>query len=371
MKTGIEMEFWVVDEYGDLCDGQDLTGAHERIEPEFIGPLLEVRTEPHERNVDLGRDLRRTLRAAIQEARAAGKHLVPLGTPVGPASPPATTERGRLFGTIYGEGVEPAKNCAGTHIHFERDRPRRQLNLLTALDPALALVSSSPYYRGERRLNCSRADAYRRECGEAFREYCERRDYADSLEVWNAETEAAFERFVALAADRGVDSEAVREHFAPEDTMLNPVKLHGSLPTVEWRAPDTALPSQVLRLAADTERIVEETERKSVAIGREGAGYGQIGVPTPDRLEELSRAAIRRGLGSERVRAYLGEMGYDVSAYEPISGRLQGPQRVRESEARRIRLEYAERLRADVGAITVEAGNAEKKPEPHSEYSRP
>jgi hypothetical protein len=124
MNTGIEMELWVVNERGDLCDGQELTGAHKRIEPEFVGPLLEVRTEPHERNVDLGRNLRQTLRAAIREARMAGKQLVPLGTPVGPVSPPSTTERGRLFETIYGQGVEPAKNCAGSSIYSPRSTRR-------------------------------------------------------------------------------------------------------------------------------------------------------------------------------------------------------------------------------------------------------
>lgn len=371
MKTGIEMEFWVVDEQGRLCDGQELTGAHERIEPEFIGPLLEVRTEPHERGIELERDLRRTLRAAMQAATAAEKHLVPLGTPIASASPPATGERGRLFETIYGAGVAPAKNCAGTHIHFERERPCRQLNLLTALDPALALVSSSPYYRGEYRMDCARADAYRRECGEAFREYCGLRGYVDSLEEWTTQTETAFETFVELAAESGVDGETVREHFTPQDTMLNPVKLHGSLPTVEWRAPDTALPSQVLRLASDAERVVAETGRKPITVGREGVGYDRIGIPAFDRLEELSRTAMRWGLGSERVRAYLEGMGFDVSAYDPISRQLQGPQRVQRSEARRIRLEYAKRLRADVEELSAETGKVEKRPEQHGEYIYP
>lgn len=365
------MEFWVVDERGRLCDAQGLTDAHERIEPEFIGPLLEVRTEPHERELDLRRDLQRTLRTAIREATAAGKHLVPLGTPVAPASPPATGERGELFEDIYGEGIEPAKNCAGTHVHFERERPRRQLNLLTALDPALALVSSSPYYCGERRTDSSRADAYRRACGADFERYCGLRDYVDSPEEWISRAERDYERFEALAADRGVDEAAVREHFGPRNAMLNPVKLHGSLPTVEWRAPDTALPTQVLRLASDTRRIVEQTETKDLAIGAETPDYDHIGIPEFDRLRELSRGAIRWGLGSEQVRAYLEGMGFDVSAYEPISRQLQGPQRIEAAEAREIRLEYAKRLRADVGEMTTEAGAIEERPGQYAEYIHP
>ncbi|MFD1600827.1 hypothetical protein [Halobellus rarus] len=36
LSTGVELELWVVDEMGQLCDGTDIVDAHKRIEFEFI-----------------------------------------------------------------------------------------------------------------------------------------------------------------------------------------------------------------------------------------------------------------------------------------------------------------------------------------------
>lgn len=354
MRTGIEIEFWVVDEQGRLCDGNELTDAHERVEPEFVGPLVEVKTEPHEREHALRRDLRETLVTVIRAAESVGKRLVPLGTPLTAADVPATGERGRLFERIYGDGVQSAKNCAGTHIHFEKKNVTRQLNLLTALDPALALVNSSPYYLGERKQASSRAAAYRTKCGAEFEQFCALMTYTGSVEEWQERVENRFEAFRSLAAEAGVRAERVEEHFSPEDTVLNPVRLRRSQPTVEWRAPDSALPSQVVRLATDVSRLVRQTDTKPLRTGAAGVHADHISVPEFDALYDVSREAIRWGLGSKRVHDHLERMRLDPSTYQPICEQLQGPGTLRESEARKIRLLYAERLRSDVAGLTEE-----------------
>ena len=351
MKTGIELELWIVDDGGRLRDCPGLADGHDRIDPEFVGPLVEVKTAPHESEDALRRDLQRTLRTAISEAESRGRKLVPLGTPLTDVSAPARTERGELFERIYGKGVVSAKNCAGTHVHFENGNVCRQLNLLTALDPALALVSTSPYYRGRRTVNCSRALAYRRECGETFRRYCDLWSYVDGVDQWQGRVDDAFEAFRSLAAERGVPDERVAALFEPENTVLNPVRPRRSQPTVEWRAPDSALPSQVLRLASDVGELVRETGAKPLAFGSPGVTFDRISIPEPSALADLSGKAIRRGLGSDPVRRYLNSMGFDVSAYRPAAGRIEGPERISEAEAREIRLEYASRLHADVEAL--------------------
>lgn len=353
MKIGMEIELWVVDEQGRLCDGRALADAHERIKPEFIGPLVEIQTEPHEHEYALRRDLQTTLRAAIRAAEATDRHLVPLGTPLTTAAPAATDERGRLFERIYGEGIQSAKNCAGMHVHFEKGDVARQLNLLTALDPALALVSSSPYYCGERLMDSSRAYAYRTLCGADFSPYCDLWSYTTAVEEWERRVEETYEAFVTLAADRGVERSAVEARFRPEDTVLNPVRLRDSLPTVEWRAPDSALPTQLVRLAFDVRNVVERTETEPLGIGTHEGTDGCTGLPDFCEVRELSREAIRWGLRSERVRGYLEGMGFDPTAYAPIAHQIGGPGTLREREARQIRLEYATRLRADVTRLTV------------------
>lgn len=367
MKFGLEVEYWVVDDEGRPCDGDDLLDAHERVEPEFIGPLVEIKTSPHGSVADLARELRETIRTVLTEARARGQHLVPLGTPLTELTPPTTTRRGALFEWIYGDGIVGSKNCAGTHVHFEQGTPSRQLDLLTALDPAIALVSSSPYYRGERSMDCSRAHAYRRECGEPFRELCDLWSYADDSASWDRRVQRRFERFVDVAVDRGVSRAEVEAHFEPDDAVLAPVRLRRSLPTVEWRAPDAALPSQLLRLVDDVASVLRQSEYKPVEVGEPGVLDDRIRIPPFSELRQLSDEAIRRGLDSDRVRAYLEAFGFDVDAYRPLSPRLAGPEELSESEARRIRLDCAERLRADVESLAF-ADHLTASPDPWYSY---
>jgi hypothetical protein len=230
----------------------------------------------------------------------------------------------------------------------------RQLNLLTALDPALALVSSSPYYLGERRQDSSRAAAYRTECGTAFRQYCDLWSYADGVDEWQARVDRAYEHFLRLAGERGVGREAAEAHFEPEDTVLNPVRLRREQPTVEWRAPDSTLPSRALRLVDDVRKLVDRVESTPVEVGRPGVRADRIGVPQFSELWNLRERAIDQGLASERVREYLRSFGLNPAAYRPVSGQLYGPGTLSEPMAREIRLEYARRLEADVESLTAD-----------------
>ena len=351
-RVGVELELWVIDEFGRLCSGTDITDAHRRIEPEFIDPLIEVKTEPHTGEGDLRRDLQSTLRTGIRAAEAAGKRLVPLGTPLTGSDAAANCERGRVFETVYGDGVQSAKNCAGTHIHFEQGDVVDQLNLLTALDPALALVSSSPYYIGTRGASSSRALAYRTGCGDEFRCYTDLWNYADSLAEWRDRVDEKYDLFKLQAADRGVSATTIDALFTPDDTVLNPVRLRECQPTVEWRAPDATLPSQIVQLTTDIENLISHTGTASVEYGTPEISADRIRLPEFETLRDLSREAIEFGLESPYVDSYPRGLGFDTAAYEPFSLQLDGPQQLSDSEARTRRLQQADRLQADVRKLT-------------------
>lgn len=351
------MEFWVIDERGRLCDAAGLVDAHERVEPEFVGPLVEVKTTPHETVASLRRELQRTLRTVLAAAAEDGQRLVPLGTPLTAVTGPAAGQRGELFERIYGDGVRSAKNCAGMHVHVEKTQVDRQLNLLTALDPALALVSSSPYYCGEREHRSSRAAAYRRACGDDFERFCGLWPYTDDVSEWEDRVRTAYETFQELGAERGVDPDRVADEFAPADTVLNPVRLRSEQPTVEWRAPDTALPSHALQLAADVHRLIDQVTEKPLleteSLARCGVDRDAVRIPEFSLLSSLSDAAIDRGLDSDRVRAYLRQMGFDTTSYSPIASDIDGPKRIDDRRARAVRSRYADHLRADVRRMTA------------------
>jgi hypothetical protein len=353
IKTGVELELWVVDSDGSLADGQDIVPAHERIEPEFIDPLVEVQTKPHENEFALRRDLQSTLLAGVRAADRENKRLVPLGTPLTAAEADANCKRGRLFEAIYGEGIQSAKNCAGTHIHFEQASVVDQLNLLTAVDPALALVSSSPYYCGQNGGDSSRAHAYRRECGQEFRKFCDLWPYADSRQQWENRIDRVYEQFQTLAVERGIGPETVAAFFEPDDTVLNPVRLRTNQPTVEWRAPDAALPNEVIDLAVDVGALIAKIETRTVEYGEPGLQADRIGLPEFSTLRELGQQAIGSGLESTAVRRYLRKMGFDPSKYQPFAPEIDGPESIGESAARELRLEQADRLENDLTMIAA------------------
>lgn len=351
MSLGLEMEFWVVDEAGELCDGHDLAAVHERAIPEFVGSLLEVTTPPEDTVRGLAESLLDVLVAVIAEARRTDRRLVPLGTPLTSCPSPITSERGDVLERIYGEGLTVAKNCAGTHVHFERENVARQLNLLTAFDPALALVSSSPYYRGERLADSSRAYAYRYKAGANFAKFRALWEYTDDVREWEERLQQVYDELRAAALNRDVTPEEFADLFDPENVVMTPVRLREQTPTVEWRAPDTALPSQVLWLIEDVAPLVERTAHLPVETGDPGVDSDAITVPPYADLQHLSDAAIERGLASTSVCKYLEAMGVDTTRYHPISGQVYGAETITEERARRVRLEFARRLEWDVDAL--------------------
>jgi hypothetical protein len=351
MQLGLEAEYWVVDGEGRLTDGRPLLGAHERAEGEFVAPMIEIATPPAPDVETLEREFLEALRAVLDGAEREGTHVVPLGTPITADALPAVTERGRFLERLYGPGLDAAKRCAGTHVHFEKRNVVEQVNLLTALDPALALVSSSPYYEGERLAYCSRAYAYRRRTGEAFSRYRDVWEYMESLGEWNARLGDAYDELRTLASERGIDDTTFERHVKPENAVLTPVRLRYGSPTVEWRTPDTALPSQILRLVGDVERLVRRTEELPLDVGDEpGANDEGITIPAFRGLETITRQAIFDGI-TDDVAAYLRSMGIEPDPYEPIAAELAGPDRVDVDEARELRLRYADRLREDVAGL--------------------
>jgi len=84
--------------------------------------------------------------------------------------------------------------------------------------------------------------------------------------------ERHYEEFKAAAVEAGVDAATVEESVSPDDVGWTPVRLHESMPTIEWRSPDATLPSQLLRLADDLETMLDRLHRTTVRI--DGANEG-------------------------------------------------------------------------------------------------
>ncbi len=351
MHVSIEAEYWVIDRSGALADPGGLTELSEHVVPEFVEPLLEIKTSPCESVRALYDEFAARTKWVLEEASARDRLLVPSGTPIGPAEiSEQDSERGAIQRRVVGEDFEYAAHCAGTHVHFDREDVTDQLNTLIALDPALALLSSSPYYDGRRVAACARAFIYRNWSYQTFPRHGQLWEYVDSVEGWNQLLEHRFKEFEAAAKDEGVDPERFAEHFSPEDTVWTPLRLRTEVPTVEWRSPDVALPSETLRLVREMAAVMERVPKTDVVIdGEEGrVGEELITLPRFDTVRELTDEAITDGLESPDVRAYLDRMGFDVAAYRPLSHRIDGERQLEGRQTRDLRLDMARCLEADV-----------------------
>ncbi|WP_435094466.1 glutamate-cysteine ligase family protein [Halorubrum sp. N11] len=353
LRRGVEVEYWVVDEEGRLANAKPLADGAEGIDREFIKPILEIKTSPCESTDQTRDELCDRIAGVLDRAEAIDLRVVPLATPICPEEiRDVPSDRTRIQEEIIGDSFEYTRHCAGTHIHIQQSLEREidQLNTLTALDPALALVNSSPYFEGQPLASGARSELYRSMAYDGVPNQGNLWPYCDSLDDWERRLESGYDAFETAANAVGISQERLEASFEPETSLWTPVQIRSAFETVEWRAPDTALPSQVINLADDVTSILEHLENTEVRIeGTEGRVTADtIVLPEFDALTEYVQAAIRDGIQSPKVRGYLERMGFDVDSYRPISHEIEGKEEVSTEEARRIRLEYADRLEDDV-----------------------
>lgn len=353
IRRGVELEYWVIDDEGRLVEPGRLVEASAGVEREFVEPLLEIKTTPCETMAELHDELYGRIGSVLRVADELDKSLVPLATTVNTDQVrELPSERTRIQNRVVGKDFEYVRHCAGTHIHIEQQPGREidQLNTLIALDPALALVNSSPYYRGQRIGSGARSKLYRWSAYDNLPNQGRLWPYAEDAGEWTRRLEQRYEEFVTAAMNAGVGRQAIESNFEPESAVWTPVQLREKCGTIEWRSPDITYPSQILRVADQVIAVISELEDADVRIGgdRRSVTDEAIVLPEFDVLLEYVSAAIEEGLASDAVRSYLDRMGFDVGAYKPISEEIDGREPVTREEARQLRLEYAAKLERDV-----------------------
>jgi len=353
IRRSIEVEYWVIDSEGRLVEPGPLVAASAGVEREFVEPVLEIKTTPHERTAALQAELYDRIGKVLDVAAEHDLGLVPLATPLNHDEiEDLPSERTRIQREVIGEDFEYVRHCAGTHIHVEQipGRVVDQYNTLVALDPALALVNSAQQYRGRPLASGARSKLYRWMAYDGLAHQGRLWPYIDSQEQWNRRLERRYEEFETKALEAGIDRQTITSCFDPESAIWTPVQLRERFGTVEWRSPDTALPSNVVALADHIAGTVEHLRDAEVRIEGDTGRIteDQIVLPEFSTVLDHVNAAIRDGLESDPVQGYLQRMGFDVSAFDPISGHHEDRETLSKAAARERRLEYAAQLRQDV-----------------------
>jgi gamma-glutamyl:cysteine ligase YbdK (ATP-grasp superfamily) len=351
MKKGIELEYWVVDRQGRLDEAEKISQNFEFSYPEFVKPLLEIRTEPYEDIEKIREEMFERVRKCIEEAHRQDLRIVPTGTPLnsGPIDVIPGSERVKLEQSFFPEHNVKDRTRAGTHIHFEQENVVRQLNLVTALDPASAVLNSSPYHDGTKLASSSRNYFYRHLWDCKFPENIGLWEYTDSVEEWRQRLEDRFQDLRRSAIENDVDPEDFEANYSPEDSVWIPVRLRQEFGTVEWRSGDAAIPSEVFKLLEEISGLVESSSSKEVLINGSSRVNESITLPEFSELSRISREAIEDGLHSSKVVDHLEGLGINTDRFDPLTDHIERDgEEISLEEAREIRLEAAEILEEDV-----------------------
>ncbi|PSQ95137.1 MAG: glutamate--cysteine ligase [Bacteroidetes bacterium SW_9_63_38] len=357
IRRSIEVEYWVIDDDGRLTDPERLVQAGPGVEREFVAPMIEIKTSPCETMDELRNELLGRIRTVLHCADEENKGLVPLATSLNRDTiRELPSDRTRIQNRVFGSAFQYVRHCAGTHIHFEQQPGHAidQLNTLIALDPALALLNSARHFRGQPLVAGARSELYRRRAYDGCPLQGTLWSYVSDRDEWEQRLSDCYDDFRARALRNGADRDTVDSCFdadLPECAAWIPIKLRDTFGTVEWRSPDTTLPSEVLRLAETMTSLMDRVRRTPVRQGNGRGDFndGEMILPSFDTVATHVDLAIRDGLDSDRVCSYLDRVGFDVDAYTPFVNTFDCAP-IPKSAARRVRLESAEQLRADVEA---------------------
>ncbi|WP_122088178.1 glutamate-cysteine ligase family protein [Halalkalicoccus subterraneus] len=358
MQLSLELEYWTVDTTGALAPAQPVIERIDAIDAESADPMLEVVTEPCDDVAELQAEVTERLCEVLAVAHEEDRRLVPLATPLCAESiDTSECPRTRIQRRVLGEEFGNATRCAGTHLHIDQisGSETDQLNLLTALDPAFALVASSSHDRGEYVAGCARSAIYRRGCYGDHPELGRLWPYAGSVDEWEDRIDRTFDRFRRQALATDVDPATFDDHFAPEDSLWTPIRLRETFGTIEWRAPDVTLPVETLQLVRDVRDAMDRVVDRGLEIGhRPGIAGERVTIPEFDRLGRHVRTAMDSGIESPAVGGYLEAMGFDPTDYDPVAREFDGVTSLSTTDAERLRLRYADRLEREVDALATE-----------------
>lgn len=353
-RIGLEQEFFLVDEAGQLSDRADefLQGCHLMAKaqnlnpnyfvPEFVKCMVEINTPPANTGTELARVYLQNIKLALSVARQLNLRLYPLSSYPLHIMPvmrdrPNYHIQARTVG--YDKFLHAGK-CTGTHLHLEvppgvidprvavsynsTSQEREELlniyNLATACDSALiSLTRACPFYEGQAIGLAAHTIRYRGSQTFGWEGVYTNLQpvgglmpYAESVEDL---VEQQFARYYAWL--QAMEKAGIERHLFLEaggsllKSAWNPVRLN-KLGTVELRCIDSNYPSVILAVIVLLENAAERVRREKLTV-RPAKGT-QIFELVGDRLYvpdfeylngELLYTSATEGIKNPQVQAYV------------------------------------------------------------------
>jgi hypothetical protein len=280
VQISVTIEYWVTDEAGSLANPDriaQLPGSEAASSPYRVAieiPFCDTSSTLQTTLVD-------QLETTVAAAHTHGCRLVALGVRPDLLAQMAETDQSHRH---------PTAATAGTRVSF-RTTPADatdHYNCLLALDPAFALVNTTSWVRGDIEYACGRPSFY---CHEQQPE-----PYRTSISTSTARDST---------------------NFQTDFRAWQPVEVLDGGSTIEWRSLDATTPTLLVDLIADVKQILQTASQSRLEIKSFGNGCytNRLLLPSTQWRAMYTKQAVRKGLSSLLVRAYLERLGFDTDWY--------------------------------------------------------
>ncbi|MBW4612522.1 MAG: glutamate--cysteine ligase [Desmonostoc vinosum HA7617-LM4] len=353
-RIGLEQEFFLVDEAGQLSDRADefLHICHSMAKaqginpnyfvPEFVKNMVEINTPPAYSATELAQEYLKNLKLAIAAARQLDLRLYPLSSyPL--HIMPVMRDRPNYHiqaRTVGYDRFLHAGKCTGTHLHLEvppgvidsriavsynsmpaeREELLNIYNLATAFDSALiSLTRACPFYEGQAIGLAAHTIRYRG--SETFgwegvythlQPVGGLMPYADSVESLVEQQFARYYAWLQAMEKAGVERNLFLEAGGSLlKSAWNPVRLN-KLGTVEIRCIDSNYPSVILAVITLLDNASHRVRREKLRVRPVKGNQlfelvgDQLYVPDFEYLNgELLYTSATEGIKNPKVKAYI------------------------------------------------------------------
>lgn len=300
-KIGVEIEFHLIDEKGVISNSADLILKEFNNELNLIGELsksmVEIKSDPVE-NLNV---LSKNLSDILDKVRLIAKKNKLMLLPTTPISNEYLQKRvGSRYETknkILGNKKRALElNICGTHIHLDKFHDLKfQHNVMLALDPLFAFMSSSSFLNGKNSLNNYRNKVYRFDVFKKFPQYGGLHGYVSNVDELNDRYKKLYLDWKNICLSKDLDFSSFNEL----NTYWGPIRM--SRYTLESRSSDTNLLSNILALSAVYLGFTRQLDKLM-------SGEVPFDFPSFENIKRYELIAIKKGLKSGIIRTYLSQI---------------------------------------------------------------
>jgi gamma-glutamyl:cysteine ligase YbdK (ATP-grasp superfamily) len=320
---GPELELTVIDENGNLSNrASSLVSAvpDENVALEIVETMLEVHCKPSSSISILHDRLTETVSNIIHTGNKMGIRLAPCSTITADKELEVFNNNyyHAMLDVLGDSGRESLKHFMGTHVHIDighdKEEIMNQYTLATAMDPAFAFMSSTPFYFGKSEFKDYRLFYIR---NQTFNQHAPlgklvpyQTNFSDLENYFKKSYNWLHEKFGALPypVPKVVDT-AFRAHWGGPR-----LKLDEDIRTLEIRCADantisnvtafTALMKGVFTFFSEQQPVLTISEKPEYFAMNARNGIPTLSIPSYDKLLDLECAGYKHGFASEEIFSY-------------------------------------------------------------------